>query len=43
VEADLAMARRGEGQTVFDILVEIIQVHGPGGRESGDDIDLELA
>jgi RNAse (barnase) inhibitor barstar len=43
VEADLAMARRGEGRTVFDILVEIIQVHGPGGRESGDDIDLELA
>jgi RNAse (barnase) inhibitor barstar len=35
-------ARRGAGQTLFDMLVEIIKVHGPGGSEYGDLVDLEL-
>ena len=39
----LAAARRGEGETLFDTLVEIIRIHGPGGREADDCIDLELA
>ncbi len=42
VEAELAAARRGAGQTLFDVLVEIIGVHGPGGRESEDGVELEL-
>ncbi len=43
VAADLARARRGEGPTVFDWLVEILRVHGPGGREAGDGAELVLA
>jgi RNAse (barnase) inhibitor barstar len=43
VQADLEAARRGEGQTLFDILLEILAVHGPTGAEHGDGIDVELA
>nr|MBA2538083.1 barstar family protein [Deltaproteobacteria bacterium] len=43
VMAAIEMARRGEGQTVFDILVEIIRDHGETGQQSGDCVDLELA
>jgi RNAse (barnase) inhibitor barstar len=39
----LEAARRGEGLTLFDTLVEIILAHGPGGGEEGDCVDLELA
>ena len=42
VEAALAAARRGEGQTVFDILLEIIRCHGPGGDEEEDGVELKL-
>jgi hypothetical protein len=42
VEAALAAARRGEGETVFDILLEIISRHGPGGDEAEDGVELEL-
>ena len=35
VTEDLAAARRGEGPTLFDILVEIVGSHGPGGDEAG--------
>jgi RNAse (barnase) inhibitor barstar len=42
VSRDLAQARRGEGPTVFDMLVEIIREHGQGGSEAEDGIDLEL-
>jgi hypothetical protein len=42
VRADLDAARRGEGQTLFEILVEIIQAHGPGGKEEDDGVELEL-
>ena len=42
VQADLEAARRGEGQTIFDILLEIIRCHGPGGEESVDGVELEL-
>lgn len=42
VQADLEAAQRGEGQTLFEILVEIIQVHGPGGREAEDNVHLVL-
>lgn len=30
------------GQTLFEILVEIIQKHGPGGVEADDNVTLEL-
>ena len=42
VSHDLAAARRGEGQTLFDIVVEIIRDHGPGGDEHESGVDLEL-
>jgi RNAse (barnase) inhibitor barstar len=38
----LEAARRHEGQTLFDWIVEIIDDHGPGGRESADNIHLRL-
>jgi len=43
VQADLEAARRGQGQTLFEILVEIIQDHGPGGDEAEDNVHLVLA
>ena len=38
----LAQAGRHEGSTLFDWLTEIIRDHGPGGRESEDNVHLEL-
>lgn len=43
VRADLAEAIAGTGPTVFDWVIEIIQVHDPGGREAEDGVLLELA
>jgi RNAse (barnase) inhibitor barstar len=43
VRADLESAHRGEGPTLFDILVEIIRTHGPGGDEADDGVVLELS
>ena len=43
VKRDLERAEEGEGPTVFDWLVEIIQVHGRGGEEQNDGVELELA
>jgi RNAse (barnase) inhibitor barstar len=43
VQARISGARRGEGPTLFDMLVEIIRNHGPGGKEAEDGIVLELA
>lgn len=42
VREDLEACRRGEGPTLFDILVEIIREHGEGGAESDDRVELEL-
>jgi RNAse (barnase) inhibitor barstar len=42
VAEDLERAKAGVGPTVFDWLVEIIQIHCEGGRESGDRVELEL-
>jgi hypothetical protein len=42
-EADLAAARRGQGQTLFGIITSIIRVHGPGGIEAEDNVHLILA
>ncbi|HET9058944.1 MAG TPA: hypothetical protein VFN61_03415 [Acidimicrobiales bacterium] len=42
VQKDLEAARRHEGQTLFDIVVEIIEHHGPGGREAADNVQLVL-
>ena len=43
VQADLAAARRGQGQTLFDIITSIIRAHGPGGIEAEDNVHLILA
>jgi hypothetical protein len=40
--AELEAARRGEGTTLFDWLVEIIERHGPGGSEAEDNVVLRL-
>jgi hypothetical protein len=42
VATDLQKAKEGKGTTVFDWLVEIIQIHGPGGAEGEDNVILEL-
>lgn len=42
VESQLLDARRGEGPTVFDWLIEIIREHGPGGSEGDDNVELLL-
>jgi hypothetical protein len=43
VQANLAAARRGQGQTLFDIITSIIRAHGPGGIEAEDNVHLILA
>ncbi len=43
VRADLERARQGIGPTVFDWLVEIIEVHTPIEAESEDGVELILA
>lgn len=42
VNAMLEKARDGEGQTVFDWLVEIIKEHGEGGKEADSNVRLVL-
>lgn len=42
IESRIRRARRGQGPTLFDEIVDIIREHGPGGRESEDSIVLEL-
>jgi RNAse (barnase) inhibitor barstar len=43
VRRDLEQAKRGEGPTVFDWLLDIIAVHTAGGREEEDGVELVLA
>jgi len=43
VGADLERAKKRQGQTVFDWLVEVIENHGEGGDEPEDLIELILA
>jgi hypothetical protein len=43
IEDRFRRARRCEGPTLFDEIVEIIRDHGQGGRESDDRVHLELA
>ena len=42
IKAEISSARRGEGPTLFDDIVDIIRDHGPGGAESEDGVVLEL-
>ena len=42
VRSDLEAARAGHGPTLFDLLVEIIHVHGVGGDEAEDRVELRL-
>jgi RNAse (barnase) inhibitor barstar len=42
VGAELVAAGNGVGSTVFDWIIEIIRVHGSGGREAEDGVDLIL-
>ena len=39
---ELDDALHGVGPTLFDLLVEIIELHGPGGFEADDNVRLEL-
>ncbi|QQL44594.1 barstar family protein [Sulfuriroseicoccus oceanibius] len=43
VTNDLQKAQRNKGSTVFDWLVEIIEVHCKGGEEEEDAVELRLA
>jgi RNAse (barnase) inhibitor barstar len=43
VRAEIEAARRGEGPTMFDVLLDIISTHGEGGGEAEDGVVLELA
>jgi len=43
VRTELAEALAGRGPTLFDILTEIIRVHGLGGEEEDDAVELVLA
>jgi RNAse (barnase) inhibitor barstar len=38
----LAEIKQGRGKTLFDTLVEIISVHGVGGHEAQDEVELFL-
>ena len=42
VKEQLAAAERREGTTVFDLLVEIIRHHGPGGSAAEHEVELLL-
>lgn len=42
VRQRLAAARAGTGPTLFDWIVEIIQIHCPGGSEAHDNVQLIL-
>ena len=42
VREQLAHARRHQGTTIFDWIIEIISDHGPGGRQADDNVHLEL-
>jgi len=42
VRADLIRAQKGQGATVFDWLIEIIQIQGAGGEEALDNVKLVL-
>ena len=42
VQAQLEAARTGQGRTLFDILVEIIEAHTAGGEEEQDGVVLIL-
>jgi hypothetical protein len=42
IEARISSARRSEGPTLFDEIVDIIHTHGPGGDEFEDGVLLEL-
>ena len=42
VQAELALAQQHQGATVFESLVQIIGIHGPGGPEQEDGVELLL-
>jgi RNAse (barnase) inhibitor barstar len=42
VQADLATARRHEGETLFELIVDTIRRHGVGGSEAADNVSLIL-
>jgi hypothetical protein len=42
IQNELDSAKQQTGPTLFDLIVEIIESHGPDGSEPEDDIKLEL-
>jgi RNAse (barnase) inhibitor barstar len=43
VRNEIEAAQRGQGPTLLDIILEIIRIHGPGGPQEEDGVELELA
>jgi RNAse (barnase) inhibitor barstar len=43
VMRDLDQARRAEGPTVFDWLLDVVAMHAQGGREEEDGVEMILA
>lgn len=43
VKQQIERARRGEGPTLADTIIAIIRIHGTGGVEQEDGVELELA
>jgi hypothetical protein len=42
IQGRIARAQRRDGPTLFDEIVELIQIHGPGGYEADNEVELEL-
>ena len=42
IQEELTKARRSEGATLFEIIVELIREHGPGSDEEENGVELEL-
>jgi RNAse (barnase) inhibitor barstar len=42
VSARLDAARRGQGPTLYDEIIDIIAIHGTGGQESEDGVELDF-
>ena len=42
VRQELEQAKAEQGKTLFDEIIEIIRVHGVGGEEAEDGVELEL-
>jgi Barstar (barnase inhibitor) len=42
ISARLDAARRGQGPTLYDEIIDILAIHGTGGQESEDGVELDF-